>query len=91
MKGAIALRLAELAKELDPKILAQVGYKTFRKETPIRTGNARSHTALIQDEIVAEYPYAQRLDTGWSKQSPQGMTKPTIAAVEDYIKKVNKG
>lgn len=91
MKGRIALRLAELAKDLDPKILAQVGYKTFRQETPIKTGNARRNTAVIQDEIVADYPYAQRLDGGWSRQSPAGMTKPTIAAVEDYIKKTSKG
>lgn len=91
MAGEIALRLKQLSKELDATVLAQVGYKTFRTETPVRTGNARSHTALIRDEIVADYPYAQRLDGGWSHQSPAGMTRPTIAAVEDYIKKTSKG
>jgi hypothetical protein len=38
---------------------------------------------LNNKTIYASYPYAQRLDEGWSRQSPDGMTKPT----EDFIQK----
>ena len=58
-------------------------YTEFVSDTPIRSGNARRKTKLKGKTIVADYPYAKRLDEGYSKQSPQGMTKPT----EDFIKK----
>jgi len=58
-------------------------YTFFRAHTPIKTGNARSRTVLRNDTIVGAYPYAQRLDQGYSKQAPDGMSKPT----EAYIKK----
>lgn len=48
----------------------------FVKLTPKDTGNARSKTNLRNETIVANYPYARRLDEGWSKQAPRGMTKP---------------
>ena len=68
------------------KKLAQVpkeAYQEFVDETPIRTGNARRKTRLQGQTITAQYPYAKRLDEGYSSQSPDGMTKPT----EDFIKK----
>jgi hypothetical protein len=58
-------------------------YVFFKAHTPIRTGNARRKTILKKDTIVAAYPYAQRLDDGYSNQAPDGMSKPT----EAYIKK----
>ena len=48
----------------------------FVKLTPKDTGRARSNTTLRNETIVANYPYARRLDEGWSKQAPRGMTKP---------------
>lgn len=61
------------------KELAKVpneGLKQFRDLTPIRSGNARRRTTLQGDTIQANYPYAQRLDEGYSKQAPKGMTLP---------------
>lgn len=58
-------------------------YVFFRAHTPVRTGNARRSTFLKKDTIVGAYPYAQRLDQGYSRQAPDGMSKPT----EAYIKK----
>jgi hypothetical protein len=55
----------------------------FKAHTPIKTGYARSHTFLSKDTIVGAYPYAQRLDDGYSRQAPDGMSNPT----EAYIKK----
>lgn len=68
-------------KELDR--LPQDTYTFFKAHTPIRTGRARRNTFLKKDDIVGAYPYAQRLDEGYSKQAPDGMTKPT----EAYFKK----
>ena len=51
----------------------------FKELTPVDTGNARRHTDLKNNKtIVADYPYAQRLNQGWSKQAPQGMIKPFL-------------
>lgn len=58
-------------------------YTFFKAHTPIRTGRARRSTVLQKDTIVAAYPYAQRLDDGYSSQAPDGMSKPT----EAYIKR----
>lgn len=59
----------------------------FKDLTPIDTGNARRNTKLKnKDEIEANYPYAQRLDKGWSRQAPQGMTKP----FENWVRQKSK-
>jgi hypothetical protein len=61
----------------------------FVKLTPIDTGNARRKTSLNTRQVIeANYPYAQRLDQGWSKQAPQGMTKPFEAWQAQQAKKI---
>lgn len=80
-------RIAKIQKTLDPVNLANVAYPVFLKNTPIRSGNARRNTSKQGSEIRASYPYAQRLDNGWSRQSPDGMVRPTLAAIRAYIKK----
>ena len=91
MKGAIVKRINELERALDPNNLAKEAYNYFKRETPIRTGNARNNTRLRNDEIQADYAYAQRLDSGYSSQSPQGMTKPTEKFIQEYIRRQAKG
>jgi hypothetical protein len=59
--------------------------------TPKVTGNARKNTKLKGDRILAQYPYAQRLDQGSSKQAPDGMSTPTIEYMKKYIDKYSKG
>jgi hypothetical protein len=57
-------------------------YNFWKAHTPIAKingGNARRNTFLKKDEIIAAYPYAQRLDDGLSPQAPDGMSKPTEA------------
>ena len=63
-------------------------YKFWESHTPVRSGNARRSTRLQGDTIKANYPYATRLDEGWSKQSPQGMSKPTDKFVAALIKRI---
>jgi hypothetical protein len=67
-------------------------YKVFVKETPVRSGNARRNTKLKnKKDIVAGYAYAERLDQGWSKQSPEGMVKPTEEYIIDRFNKIMSG
>jgi len=60
-------------------------YDYFKGITPRRTGNARRKTYLQGQTIKADYPYAQRLDKGWSKQAPEGMSQPTIEFIRDRV------
>ena len=87
MTKKIVDELNRIKKELSPNRLAEAALPMFIRNTPIDTGNARRHTRRVANVIIAEYPYAVRLDNGWSKQSPDGMVKPTIAAIRAYIKK----
>lgn len=57
--------------------------------TPRRSGNARSKTVLKNQTIEANYPYAERLDQGWSKiQAPQGMTVPFDRWVKSEMRRI---
>ena len=85
--ASIIKRLNELEQALDPKKLAEEAYQYFRNTTPIRTGNARRNTHLRGDEIRADYAYATRLDDGWSRQAPDGMSAPTTKFIQEYIRK----
>lgn len=76
--------------------IQQEAYKYFRDHTPKRSGNARRNTRRKGDEIEANYAYAQRLDQGWSKQAPNGMTEPTIDHIEKVlipqaVRRINRG
>jgi len=62
-------------------------FKFYKKKTPVRSGNARSKTKLRSKKIKSEYSYASKLDEGWSKQAPQGMSEPTIDYIENQIEK----
>lgn len=85
VKNTMTPSLKRINNALD-KLPAEA-YKVFREETPKKTGNARRRTRLQGEVIKADYPYATELDAGKSRQSPEGMTKPT----EEYItKRVNQ-
>lgn len=91
MAGEINKRINDLNKALNPQRLAKEAYKFFRDITPVRSGNARRNTHLTGDTIQGDYPYATRLDNGYSRQAPNGMSRPTEQFVQDYIKKQSKG
>lgn len=61
----------------------------LKRTTPIKSGNAKNKTTLKSKEsIVADYPYATRLDNGWSKQAPKGMTKPFDTWIRNKVNKI---
>jgi hypothetical protein len=80
----------KLVKGIDkiPQTLTDDAYTFFVNTTPIRTGNARRSTDLRGQMIVADYVYADRLDQGYSRQAPKGMTDPTIEYVEKRLEQL---
>ena len=86
----IARRTRKIEREL--KTIPPKAYNYFVKVTPIDTGRARRSTKLKgQDTIHANYPYAKRLDQGWSKQAKDGMIQPTFKYIRQLIRKIVRG
>ena len=79
-----ALQQLKDAKTLSSKVTKPAA-DYMRSITPIRTGNARRNTNLRDTTITADYPYAERLDNGWSKQALDGMTAPTESELHAFI------
>lgn len=71
-----------------PNTLAIEAGDYFRSITPIKSGNARANTYTTGDTIRAAYNYASRLDEGSSRQSPDGMTEPTIKFIDKRLKQL---
>lgn len=77
------------------KTLRELGYivdrnwraagNQFRQITPRRSGNAQSKSTYNSTEIRGDYPYAARLDEGYSKQAPGGMSDPAIRYFENGL------
>ena len=57
----------------------------FKNATPVRSGNARNQTRTSADRISGDYAYAGRLDEGYSKQAPQGMSDPTLEYFDKQV------
>lgn len=88
----IKKRLDRVLATLDDKNITTVAYDKFKDITPVRTGNARRNTKKTNNEILADYPYAGILDQGrhstgmrGSEQAPDGMSKPTLEHVREYV------
>ena len=83
--ASIRQQIAALPKET---------YDYFKSVTPIDTGNARRKTKLTGTTIRADYPYAEPLDRGHSKQALQGnppgagMTGPTEKWLNKRVKQI---
>lgn len=82
-------KISARVKNLEKKIsdLKEDAADYFQSTTPIRTGNARSKTKLDKNRIEANYHYATKLNEGYSKQAPKGMTEPTIEFIKDQVRK----
>lgn len=59
----------------------------FRNITPQDTGNAKRKTFTRGKTITGNYGYAGRLDEGWSKQAPDGMSDPTFEYYADILER----
>lgn len=83
----IVSKLREISILLDENKLATEGAKFMQSITPIKSGNAKRNTRANGNLIEANYPYAKRLDEGWSKQNQIGLIDPTIDHLEELIRK----
>lgn len=83
----IVKKLDQISILLDETKLADEGARYMRSITPIRSGNARRKTNSSGKQINAAYPYAKRLDEGWSKQNTTGLIDPTIQHLEELLRK----
>ncbi len=96
----ITNRLNKVLETLDDSNVSKVAFNAFKDNTPIgdpnrwktkykpknyKPGNARRKTVLKGNEVQANYPYAQRLEEGYSSQAPNGMTEPTLKEIRDYV------
>lgn len=79
-------KLVDQMQKIAPTTVKKAG-KFFKTKTPVDTGNARrrTRTDVGNRTIKADYGYAGRLDEGWSKQAPAGMSDPTVKYIEDLI------
>lgn len=84
-RSKISSRVKDLERKIDD--LKKDAADFFEKTTPIRTGNARRNTKLERSAIRANYHYATRLNEGYSKQAPKGMTEPTIEFIQEQVRK----
>jgi hypothetical protein len=87
---AVTLNISTVSKMFDQaekvaKTLPKEALDYFVDSTPIRSGNARRSTRLRGNTIDADYNYAERLDEGYSRQSPKGMTGPTEKFLQKRI------
>jgi hypothetical protein len=86
IKDNITSSLQRVNKQINN--LPKEAFTQFVKDTPIRSGNARRKTKLSGNKIIAGYNYAQKLDEGFSKQAPEGMTKPTEQFIEKRMAEI---
>lgn len=76
--------------------LPEFAETTMKANTPIARvngGNARRNTNLRGNKtVVADYPYAQRLEDNWSPQTRgQGIIAPTEKAIQQEVNRRLKG
>jgi len=83
----IVSKLNSIKSLLNENAIAAEGAKYMQSITPFKSGNAKRHTVANGNLIEANYPYAKRLDEGWSKQNQIGLIDPTMKHMEEYIRK----
>lgn len=90
----IKRRLDRVLANINQPMISKKAFDEFKKITPKDTGNARRKTKLRGNIIKANYRYATVLDKGrhmtrkgmrGSNQAPEGMSKPTIKSIREFI------
>jgi hypothetical protein len=71
---------------------AETTMKSYTPIAAVQGGNARRNTELRGNRVVADYPYAQRLEDNWSPQTRgQGIIAPTEQAIQKEVDRRLKG
>lgn len=85
-KDTMTASLKKVVQQIED--IPEEAYDYLVSITPKQSGNARRKTRLRDNEIQLRYPYAERLDNGWSKQAPKGMSEPTLRHLQKNKKKL---
>jgi len=79
---------ADLNRELDQtvRLISQDYFDLVKDKTPVKSGRAKRGWRLKKQrqfayEVRNQVPYISRLDEGYSKQAPRGMTRPAAREV----------
>jgi HK97 gp10 family phage protein len=92
LKASVTFNPSGLARTLKEfvQVLADDIEATAKKNTPIKTGNARRNWTKQVTETKAviknKVPYIERLEAGASRQAPQGILKPTLTQIKGKYK-----
>jgi len=80
--------ISELSNDVDQMVrsISQDLFDTVKQKTPVRSGRAKKSWRLRKErkysyEVSNRVPYIDRLDEGYSKQAPRGMTRPATREV----------
>tara|TARA_A200000159_G_scaffold116891_1_gene110413 strand:+ start:372 stop:665 length:294 start_codon:yes stop_codon:yes gene_type:complete len=75
-------------KKLDDLVskVSRDAFAEAKRITPVQSGRAKKSWRLenkgkFSTEVVNRVPYAARLDEGYSKKAPRGITRPASKAV----------
>jgi hypothetical protein len=81
-----------MRRELE-SLMKQVGDEVLniaKKETPVRSGNARKNWTKEEQAssftVENRVPYIERLEAGSSRQAPRGMIMPTLTQIKGKYK-----
>ena len=78
------------AVEATVESTAEVFQQSAKKNTPIRSGNARRNwnksTRSEGFSVENRVPYIERLEQGSSKQAPRGIVRPTLRETRRKLK-----
>ena len=79
---------ADLNKEIDQtvRLISQDYFGLVKDKTPVKSGRAKRGWKMKKQKkfsyrVSNRVPYIGRLDEGYSKQSPRGMTRPAAGEV----------
>jgi len=79
---------ADLKKSIDQTVrsVAKTFFDEVKKRTPVRSGLAKrswrfNKKSARSFSVDNKQPYIGRLDEGYSKQAPRGMTRPALREV----------
>ncbi len=79
---------ADLNKEIDQtvRLISQDYFGLVKDKTPVKSGRAKRGWKMKKQKkfsyrVSNRVPYIGRLDEGYSKQAPRGMTRPAAGEV----------
>ena len=79
---------ADLKKEIDQtvRLISEDYFDLVKDKTPVKSGRAKRGWRLKKQKqfsyrVSNRVPYIGRLDDGYSKQAPRGMTRPAAREV----------